>query len=45
MTGVRPVRLIHDKRAAGWSAEQIDRFFFAAVRLLGAKIRNGEGNC
>lgn len=27
MTGVRPVRLIHDKRAAGWSAEQIDRFF------------------
>ena len=45
MTGVRPVRLIHDKRAAGWSAEQIDRFIFAAVRLLGAKIRNGEGNC
>ena len=27
MTGVRPVRLIHDKRAAGWSAAQIDRFF------------------
>ena len=27
MTGVRPVRLIHDKRAAGWSAEKIDRFF------------------
>ena len=27
MTGVRPVRLIHDKRAAGWSEEDIDRFF------------------
>ena len=27
MTGVRPVRLIHDKRAAGWSAEQIDRSY------------------
>lgn len=27
MTGVRPVRLIHDKRAAGWSEEQIDAFF------------------
>ena len=27
MTGVRPVRLIHDKRAAGWTAEQIDRYF------------------
>ena len=27
MTGVRPVRLIHDKRAAGWSEVDIDRFF------------------
>ena len=27
MTGVRPVRLIHDKRAAGWTAEQIDHWF------------------
>ena len=27
MTGVRPVRLIHDKRAAGWSEAGIDRFF------------------
>lgn len=27
MTGVRPVRLIHDKRAAGWSEEQIDALF------------------
>lgn len=27
MTGVRPVRLIHDKRAAGWSDAQIDAFF------------------
>ena len=27
MTGVRPVRLIHDKRAAGWSEENIDQFF------------------
>ena len=27
MTGVRPVRLIHDKRAAGWSEADIDRFF------------------
>ena len=27
MTGVRPVRLIHDKRAAGWSEAEIDRFF------------------
>lgn len=27
MTGVRPVRLIHDKRAAGWSEEAIDEYF------------------
>ena len=27
MTGVRPVRLVHDKRAAGWSQAEIDRFF------------------
>lgn len=27
MTGVRPVRLIHDKRAAGWSEAQIDALF------------------
>ena len=27
MTGVRPVRLIHDKRAAGWTEEEIDDFF------------------
>ena len=27
MTGVRPVRLIHDKRAAGWSETDIDHFF------------------
>ena len=27
MTGVRPVRLIHDKRAAGWTEAEIDRFF------------------
>jgi oxygen-independent coproporphyrinogen-3 oxidase len=27
MTGVRPVRLIHDKHAAGWSEEQIDAYF------------------
>ena len=27
MTGVRPVRLVHDKRAAGWTEEQIDNFF------------------
>ena len=27
MTGVRPVRLVHDKRAAGWTEEQIDDFF------------------
>ena len=27
MTGVRPVRLIHDKRAAGWSEKDIDQFF------------------
>ena len=27
MTGVRPVRLVHDKRAAGWSEAEIDRFF------------------
>ncbi|HRM61581.1 MAG TPA: coproporphyrinogen dehydrogenase HemZ, partial [Gemmiger qucibialis] len=26
MTGVRPVRLIHDKRAAGWSETDIDHF-------------------
>ena len=27
MTGVRPVRLIHDKRAAGWTEAEIDHFF------------------
>ena len=27
MTGVRPVRLIHDKRAAGWTEADIDWFF------------------
>ena len=27
MTGVRPVRLVHDKRAAGWTQAQIDDFF------------------
>ena len=27
MTGVRQVRLVHDKRAAGWTEEQIDDFF------------------
>jgi oxygen-independent coproporphyrinogen-3 oxidase len=27
MTGVRPVRLIHDKRAAGWTDAQIDDWF------------------
>ncbi len=27
MTGVRPVRLIHDKRAAGWGEERIDALF------------------
>lgn len=27
MTGVRPVRLVHDKRAAGWSEEQIKQWF------------------
>ena len=26
MTGVRPVRLIHDKRAAGWTEAEIDHF-------------------
>ena len=27
MTGVRPVRLVHDKRAAGWTEEEINDFF------------------
>ncbi len=27
MTGVRPVRLVHDKRAAGWTEDEIDGFF------------------
>ncbi len=27
MTGVRPVRLIHDKRAAGWTEDQMDDWF------------------
>ena len=27
MPGVRPVRLVHDKRAAGWTEEEIDDFF------------------
>ena len=34
MTGVRPVRLIHDKRAAGWTEAEIDRFFLDRFRKL-----------
>ena len=41
MTGVRPVRLVHDKRAAGWTEEQIDDFP-QAVRLLARKVRDGQ---
>ena len=31
MTGVRPVRLIHDKRSAGWDEAQIDRLFLEQI--------------
>ena len=37
MTGVRPVRLVHDKRAAGWTRRGDRRFLLEALRLLGPK--------
>lgn len=39
MTGVRPVRLIHDKRAAGWTAEQIDHWFLERFDCSEEKYR------
>ena len=39
MTGVRPVRLIHDKRAAGWSQEAIDRLFLERFDCSQEKYR------
>ena len=39
MTGVRPVRLIHDKRAAGWSEEAIDRLFLERFDCSQEKYR------
>ena len=39
MTGVRPVRLIHDKRAAGWREEDIDRLFLERFDCSQEKYR------
>ncbi len=39
MTGVRPVRLIHDKRAAGWSEKEIDRLFLERFDCSAEKYR------
>ena len=39
MTGVRPVRLVHDKRAAGWSEAEIDRFFLGRFDCSEQKYR------
>ena len=33
-TGVRPVRLIHDKRAAGWSEEQKENDYADVAAML-----------
>ena len=42
MTGVRPVRLVHDKRAAGWTEEEIDDFFLKRFDCS-PEIRHGQG--
>ena len=39
MTGVRPVRLIHDKRAAGWLEADIDRLFLQRYDCSAEKYR------
>ena len=39
MTGVRPVRLIHDKRSAGWDEAQIDRLFLERFDCSEEKYR------
>ena len=39
MTGVRPVRLIHDKRAAGWPEADIDRLFLQRYDCSAEKYR------
>ena len=39
MTGVRPVRLIHDKRAAGWTEAEIDRLFLERFDCSEEKYR------
>ena len=39
MTGVRPVRLIHDKRSAGWSESQIDDWFLRRFDCSAEKYR------
>ncbi len=44
MTGVRPVRLIHDKRAAGWTRSGDRPLLPGALRLLGAEIPDGQGH-
>ena len=44
MTGVRPVRLIHDKRAAGWTEADIDRFFLERFDCSRAEVRHGQGH-
>ena len=39
MTGVRPVRLIHDKRSAGWTEKQIDDWFLGHFDCSEEKYR------
>ena len=39
MTGVRPVRLIHDKRAAGWTEAEIDWLFLERFDCSEEKYR------
>ena len=39
MTGVRPVRLIHDKLAAGWTEEQVDDLFLKRFDCSQEKYR------
>ncbi len=43
MTGVRPVRLIHDKRADGWSEEKIEQYFIGRFDCSEEKFAMARG--
>lgn len=45
MTGVRPVRLIHDKRAAGWTEAEIDHFFLDRFDCSQQKYQMAKAHC